>query len=31
MSATEQREHDIELGRDYPAPMLDIEARYQAL
>jgi deoxyribodipyrimidine photo-lyase len=31
MSATEQREHDIELGRDYPVPMLDIEARYQAL
>jgi deoxyribodipyrimidine photo-lyase len=31
MSATEQRKHGLELGRDYPEPMLDLEARYRKL
>jgi len=31
MSETEQREHGVEVGRDYPAPMLDLEGRYDEL
>ena len=31
LSADEQAEHGVELGIDYPEPMLDIEARYREL
>ena len=31
MSQEEQAAHGVELGIDYPAPMIDIEARYKAL
>ncbi|MFB6281994.1 MAG: DASH family cryptochrome [Haloferacaceae archaeon] len=31
MSDREQAEHGVELGADYPRPMLDVEARYEEL
>jgi deoxyribodipyrimidine photo-lyase len=31
LSDAEQRQHGVELGSDYPRPMLDVEARYSEL
>jgi deoxyribodipyrimidine photo-lyase len=31
MSEAEQAEYGVQLGLDYPAPMLDVEARYDAM
>ncbi|MFB6205508.1 MAG: DASH family cryptochrome [Haloglomus sp.] len=31
MDDAAQREHGVELGRDYPEPLFDVEARYRAL
>jgi deoxyribodipyrimidine photo-lyase len=31
MSEADQREHGVELGRDYPEPLFDVEERYRQL